>query len=351
MSIKYYVTENKLTSPISYYCRVSASELLDYPDVAKLINAKVSNIPEATALTVLQTLREVVKEQLLAGNTVNLTNFISFVTSIPGKLTNPLDPVPASKLSTLGKVSSTLRDEVRQSAEFERAGYTTKEPSIIQVADFASGLANVLRTTLAYDVFGSNIKFNIADQEQGIFLEDVREQAYAGIGNAKISAVCLTSLIPISEGYANEFTLSVKTKYTESGTIRTTAYKNPVRIEIAPGAGERDIFYSYLDGTNTWFGTITSATVDSGNPHGVVVLRKDQYGVITGKIGTYVDGSQVVYGNEVVISGNGLVSFPATGEVSAFNVTIKNFSQIDALMTKYSGQLIEPIVFYTIAAP
>jgi hypothetical protein len=358
MPIGYYVTENKLTSPVSYFCRTQASEILDFEDVAALINAKDPVVSEAVALIVLNDLRAVVKEQLLAGKTIKLKNFCSFVTGLPAVLASPTDPLPPNALIVNGKVSFTFRDELRVEAEFVREGYTSKEPSIIQVIDAQRNVANTMEEQFPTEIHGDNLKFSLTDEQQGIFTDngvngERRVLIYPSIGKKTVSFINNVVNEVQGTGYRNEYTLTAKTKYTESGSLRITAYSKPIRQRILTDTTIRKQLYSRLDDTNVWFGTLNSCTVSSSDPaYGNLVVRRDTKGVITARMQNYPKyGGTILTGDPITISGNGLVSIPAVGEIVAYAITIANFDQIEALMNKYSGELVEPLMIEDIAAP
>jgi hypothetical protein len=356
MPIGYYVTENKLTSPVSYYCRVAANEILDFQDIAELLNAKNPTVPTVVALSILNDLRTVVKEQLLAGKTVKLTNFCSFVTTLPVKLESPIDPLPSGKLNVTGKISQTMRDEMRNEAEFTREGYTSKEPSIIQEVDIQRQIAGTFEATFPFQIFGSNLKFNQEDPEQGLFLNDgtnneFRVDIYSEIGNTKVSSI-VTREADNATGYFNEFSLQARTKYTETGSLRITSYSKPIRQRVLTSAIIRGLLYSLMDGNNTWFGSLNSSNVSTASAHANLILRRDTLGVITARMQNYQKyGGTVLTGDPVTISGNGLVAIPPIGEVTSFEITISDFSLMNDLMDKYSGELIEPLTIVDVAAP
>jgi hypothetical protein len=358
MPIGYYVTENKLTSPVSYFCRTQANEILDFDDVAALINARDPVISKAVALIVLNDLRAVVKDQLLAGKTVKLKNFCSFVTGLPATLASPIDPLPPNVLTVTGKVSVTFRDELRTDAEFIREGYTSKEPSIIQVVDAQRNVANTMEELFPIEIHGNNLKFLSTDEQQGIFTDngvngERRAVIYPSIGKKTVSFINNVANYIQGTGYRNEYTLTAKTKYTESGSLRVTAYSKPIRQRIPTHATNRNQIYSRLDDTNVWFGTLNSCTVSITDPaYANIVLRRDTQGVITARMQNYPQyGGTIMTGDEITISGNGLVNIPPVGEILKYAITIANFDLIEDLMDKYSGELVEPLTIEDIAAP
>ncbi|MCI5114868.1 MAG: hypothetical protein D3912_08605 [Candidatus Electrothrix sp. AX1] len=86
MPIQYKVVPNYLTNPPSFTARPVPGSTLDYDGLAKQINLHNPTIPVEMAKAVLKATREEVIRQLVAGNTVNLSGFISFVTTLPVRL-------------------------------------------------------------------------------------------------------------------------------------------------------------------------------------------------------------------------------------------------------------------------
>uniref|UniRef100_UPI0040567718 DNA-binding domain-containing protein n=1 Tax=Candidatus Electrothrix sp. TaxID=2170559 RepID=UPI0040567718 len=72
MPVGYYVRENKLTTPPSYYCQTTAEEVLGYDEISELIHTLNPSITAAQANTVLQNLHQVVTEQVADGKSRRL---------------------------------------------------------------------------------------------------------------------------------------------------------------------------------------------------------------------------------------------------------------------------------------
>lgn len=361
MPIGYLVTTNKLTSPVSYYCRVNAIETLDFAEVAALLNEKNPTVPVAVALSILNDLRTVVKEQLLAGKTVNLTNFCSFRTTLPVKLVNPDDPLPENTLNVSGSMSTSMRDEMRVEAEFTREGYTSKEPMVISTVDIQRESRNTFELQYPFRVIGSNMKFDSTDSEQGIFLSDgtdpeERINIYSSIGNGAVNGIITEAFTSQGTGYRNEFSLVAKTKYTANGSIRTTSYQAPVRGRITCDSAHRGQIYSLIDGSNTFFATLNQSDVnnigDQDYAYGELVIRRSTLGDITAFLRNYPQyGGETVTGDSIPVTADGLLVVPPVGQISIYNITIANFSDINTLLDKYAGELIEPLRFDLVAVP
>ena len=98
MPVAYYVRENKLTVPPSYYCQTTAEDTLGYDEIAKLIHVLNPSITAAQAKTVLQNLQQVVTEQVADGKFVKLETFVSFMPRLPVRLDVPTDDIPPEKV-------------------------------------------------------------------------------------------------------------------------------------------------------------------------------------------------------------------------------------------------------------
>lgn len=234
MAVDYNVIENALTSPPTFKCVVAPKTTLNYDEVAIQINLHNPTIPATTARTVLEAFRAEVKLQLLAGNTVKLANFVSFSSSMSGRLDVATDPLPIEPLRINGKISSTLMEECKTEASYNRLGYPTKAPSVVDEFDTNTGIHNLIRAGFGMQVQGKYIGFDQTDSLQGIFLTatDVGANVarQTNISLAEPSRAIAVAVLPtFSEQNSVEMKLSVATKYTVNGSIRATDYSKYIR--------------------------------------------------------------------------------------------------------------------------
>jgi hypothetical protein len=223
MSIGYNVRTNNLTSPPSYRCEAVAASIVDEEDVAALINVYNPSITAALASTVLDALRAVVKQELLAGRSVNLTNFISFVNTLPVKLLLPTDPLPDGKLNVSAKVSTTLKTEMKQEATFTRLGYPVKSPTIISSWDTNTDEVGWIRPGSPYKIAGVDIQFDPADATQGIWVRQYDSGAFLDTKQTNIALNTPSSVIFVPDFTLSEYNdvrILVRTKYTANGELR-----------------------------------------------------------------------------------------------------------------------------------
>ena len=104
MPVTYYVRENKLTTPPSYYCQISAEETLGYDEISELIHILNPTITAAQAKTVLQNFQQVVTEQVADGKCVKLKNFVSFMPRLQVRLDLPTDDIPHDAVKVAAKI-------------------------------------------------------------------------------------------------------------------------------------------------------------------------------------------------------------------------------------------------------
>ncbi|MCI5166573.1 MAG: hypothetical protein D3903_10890, partial [Candidatus Electrothrix sp. GM3_4] len=76
MPVAYYVRENKLTTPPSYYCQTTAEDTLGSDEISERIHILDPSITAAQVKTVLQNLQQVVTEQVADGKFVKLETFV-----------------------------------------------------------------------------------------------------------------------------------------------------------------------------------------------------------------------------------------------------------------------------------
>ncbi|CAK8719341.1 hypothetical protein GKODMF_10905 [Candidatus Electrothrix gigas] len=228
MPIQYKVVPNYLTNPPSFTARPVPGSTLDYDGLAKQINLHNPTIPVEMAKAVLKATREEVIRQLIAGNTVNLSGFISFVTTLPVRLNQPTDNLPPSPVDVKAKPSVVLKQEVTQQTEYVRLPYSEKTPDISAGYDTNTDLPHWIRADCGFCLDGSNIGFDRADPTQGVFLTDAHGQTVqqTNISLNQPSKVIITPDFGVNPAVSPnvEKTIAVRLRYTANGQLRTGEY-------------------------------------------------------------------------------------------------------------------------------
>jgi hypothetical protein len=246
MPIQYKVVPNYLTNPPSYTARPVPQDTLDYDALAEQIHLRNPTIPADTAKAVLEAAREVVISQLADGNTINLSGFVSFVTTLPVRLDHPADDLPPDPVDVKAKPSVVLKEEVTRQAEYVRIPYSEKAPEISAAYDTNTNLADWIRPDHGFRLDGSNIGFDAADPTQGVFLTDADGHI---VRQTRIS-LNEPSKIIITPDFGGESavspniekTIAVRSRYTEHGQLRTGVYAKHLRSTNVVTAQQDKLF-------------------------------------------------------------------------------------------------------------
>lgn len=278
MSVSYNVVPNALTNPPSFTARVESNIIMDYQEMAIQINLHNPTIPVVTAKSVLESFREEVKTQLLNGNTVNLTNFVSFVPTLPVRLNAATDPLPPSSLDIKAKPSATFKTECNQAATYLRLGYPTKDPSIIEATDTNTGLIAYMENGKGFRIDGRNLGFDSTDAILGIFTTDSAglETHQTNISINDPSRIVITAAGALASTSYVETTLTAINKYTENGTLRTGTYARKIRTAVQLGAAEDNLVFCI--GVTTSQVEVTAVSETTGQV--VLVASLNQSNVI-----------------------------------------------------------------------
>lgn len=231
MAIRYNVRQNALTSPPSNRCEVVAATIMGLDQIAEQINIHNPAITAATAKTVLEAFRQEVKTQLLAGNSVNMENFVSFVNTLPVKLVLPTDPLPDGKLNVSAKVSITLKDEMRAEASFVRLGYPVKAPQIVAGWDTNTDTSGWIRSGSPFKIQGVDLGVSLSDADTGVYLvyANGNEIKQSNIASVSPSSIIFVPDYTLPVGSQTDVDIKVYGRYTPAGAIRTFTYENKVR--------------------------------------------------------------------------------------------------------------------------
>jgi alpha-tubulin suppressor-like RCC1 family protein len=226
MPIQYYVVENKLTVPASYTARPSAISNVDIKGICSLINAKNPTITQSMAETCLTLLSSIVEKEILDGNSVTLTNFVSFTASISARLTDYNQMFARTDLNPRFIVSQTFIADVEALASYTRLGVISKVPSIVSATDANTKIEDWIRQGYGLDIKGNNLDFNKDDPEQGVFLSSPAGNTYRveNVAYTTGKRIIAIPTIDQAEGPAGAgsvaYGLEVRSRYTPGGDLR-----------------------------------------------------------------------------------------------------------------------------------
>jgi nucleoid DNA-binding protein len=337
MAVGYQVVANALTNPPSYTCRVVPSKSLGYDEVAAQINLHNPTIPVSTAKTVLEAFREEVKLQLADGNTVNLANFVSFVTTMPVKLASATDSLPSNPISVSAKPSTTFKGEVQQAATYTRLATPVKAPTLNAAFDASTGIDGFCRNGYGLRISGSNLRFNADDSDQGVFLmsqagNDMRQDNISL--NDPSNLIVIPGLDPATQpaGAASvEHVLSVRSKYTDNGTLRSGGYSKKMRTTNVISDTNKKLFV-------TGAATSGPAVVKtySGSTVNCRILAQVQ---TTGELTLAIAPLSGSFGQAMTVAANG--DFVLAGLAANVTVTVTDWEALAAAAQSYGRYFVE----------
>jgi hypothetical protein len=228
---------NLLTNPKSYKARIMPRVTMDYAAVAEAIAARNPNFSAVAVETILRELREEVRIQLNNGNAVVLKDFCSFKTTANVRLETPSSPMPppGSSLMTTISASRTLRDDVRTGASYEKLPATEKAPVITSIVDTHYNLPDVITAFFIMDVVGSNLQIGPDIEGSKVTITGSRNGEYnpTVFPERKPSRILFSAnQSSQTDPWNNEWQVSVTTRYTENGSLRTGTYNRYLRAPL-----------------------------------------------------------------------------------------------------------------------
>lgn len=344
MSINYGVRQNALTTPPSNTCVVEPKDIFGYDEISAAINGKNPTLPVATIATVIQALKDEIIVQLLAGNTVKFENFVSFVTTLPGKLALPTDPADKNKLQIIAKIAPLYKEELRMAAELVRTGYPVKGPQIVAAFDTNLDMQNFIETGRPFKIIGANFAFDPSDTEQGVFTTTtagVTTRQTNIAQNLPSGIIIIPAANVITDGGKVDVTVTVKTRYTQNGLIKTGTLVNRVR-GLHSGS---NVLFGMSGGSNPV--EYTAAGLSSGDRFVFVAnLRPDNNVEIS--VGLFANPG--LFGAAVVMTEENVGYTISTGEETPQEFTVE-ISNLELLKTNLllSGRYMQDVSAYAAA--
>jgi hypothetical protein len=236
-SIQWRPEVNALTTPQSYSIRFVARRSAGLDDIASDIALRHPNFNKADILTILRSEDEAILARLLNGEQVTKEGSFSWFPSFTGRLDSPDDPLPplAECLHISTRVSPPFLASFRQEAKTERLPMSKKVPLISTAEDTLLGLKDVLNPAGVLLLTGDDLSF---DQETGGG-ECVIEGTQSGrtvqsrLIRVEQSEILLMPDAPAqAHPWNNEYTVSISTRYSEHGTLRTGTYGRMLRSPL-----------------------------------------------------------------------------------------------------------------------
>jgi hypothetical protein len=228
---------NALTTPQSYRILHLPSGTARRKDIAADIALRHPHFSKADILTILNAEDEAIQARLLNGEQVTKEGSFSWYLSFTGRLNSPDEPLPPlDKCLQLNvRISPPFLAAIRQNAQTERLPMEKKLPLLSTAQDTLLALKEVLNPAGALQLTGTDLYF---DHKQGTG-ECVLEGTQSGrtvqtrLLKVEDSEIMLMPDIPAqAHPWNNEYKVSVSTRYSEHGSLRTGTYSRMLRSPL-----------------------------------------------------------------------------------------------------------------------
>ncbi|MFN3683206.1 MAG: DUF4469 domain-containing protein [Fimbriimonadaceae bacterium] len=169
--MKYYVTKNKLTNPVSYSAYVPRETRFTLADAAKRL-VDSTTLTQSDIRAVLTGFVELLKEELVRGSYVTLDGMATFHPSIRVKLADENQPLPGdAKLMVKVRVSPSLTKHVRTQATLERTDPPNLVPDVRSVT-VVNGTPTALGANAVLTIRGRRLTFDPSKADEGVYLRN-----------------------------------------------------------------------------------------------------------------------------------------------------------------------------------
>ena len=229
---------NGMTTPQSWRILAVPRNSAGIEDIAADIARQHPNFSKADILTILRAEDKAVQARLLNGEQVTKEGSWSWFVSFTGRLDSPDDPLPPLDqcLRVNTRISPPFTKALRQAAHTERLPVRTKLPMINTARDALLGLDNVLNPDGLLQLAGRQLTFAPKQPDCQCVIKGTESGSAVQTRFAKIedSEILLMPDIPAqSQPWNNEYTVSVRTRYSPHGTLRTGIYRKMLRSPLS----------------------------------------------------------------------------------------------------------------------
>lgn len=228
---------NALTTPQSYRILYLPRTVLGTADVATLMAKALPNYSEEEFKTFITLHNQIIAETLSTGGQVTEENDFTYSLSFTGRLDSPDDPLPPLDecLHIRIHASQPLTEAVRQAAQTERLPEEKKLPLISTAQDTVLGLKDVLNPAGLLQLTGTDMSFDRSQADAGCVIEGTQsgKTVQTRFGKIEDSEIIVMPDIPAqAHPWNNEYTVSVSTRYSGHGTLRTGTYSRMLRSPL-----------------------------------------------------------------------------------------------------------------------
>jgi hypothetical protein len=341
---------NGMTTPQSWRILAVPRNSAGIEDIAADIALQHPNFSKADILTILRAEDKAVQARLLNGEQVTKEGSWSWFVSFSGRLDHPNDPLPPLDecLRVHVRISPPFAKAIRRAAHTERLPVREKLPVISTARDTLLGLKNVLNPDGLLQLRGRNLAF---DPQQpgcqcvikGTESSSTVQSRFVRIEN---SGIMLMPDIPAqSWPWNNEYTVSVTTRYTAHGTLRTGTCGQMLRSPLTvSGLGQPDPPETGIltGSTASPYVSVIGGSVTADEMLRIqAVLDQRKKVLLLSLLDMQEEGRS---GPTVPVSANGECTLPgfSGSAVSSLSVRVNDYAALKKMIrSSYGGRLVD----------
>ena len=345
MTVEWRPERNALTTPPSTRARVIPKDSIGYTGLSERIVQKNPVCSAEQAEAVLRSKDEVIQELLLDGYQVTLENAFTYHISITGRMDASDDPLPPdSMVNVQVHASRPFVEKVRQKAVLERLAPEKKVPLIAGAKDTMLDLHDVLNPDGVLRLSGTDLDFDPKAGTGECVLEGTRngravQTRFAMISNALILVVPVIPAQP--DPWNNEYRVSVSTRYTARGSLRTGTYERLLRTPLAVTVGNDNGILSGAEAN-----PLVRVTGGEVNAESVQVRIQAALNSLDGEL--YFNlldmNERGTAGDAVRIPDNGVYTLPgfAGSDLAALEVSVDRYAILHTkIREEYTGRMAD----------
>lgn len=342
---------NAMTTPKSYVPRPVPRAVLGNNELAARMEQRNPLYTETLVKSFFTDLADELREQLINGNQITLTDLFTCHITFTGRLDSPDDPLPPLDecLHVRLYPSKRLVDEVRKTAKTERLPMEKKLPLITTAQDTLLELKDVLNPAGALQLTGDDLFFDRTKPGAGeCVLEGTRNGKTVQSRFIKIEAseIIFMPDIPAQDAlWNNEYTVSVSTRYSEHGTLRTGTYSQMLRTPLAWDGLSHEGGIGILTGSaDVPYVTIEGGTVSTNETLRIQVILDLRADALLFSLLDMKEGGAA--GAAMTVTENGNITLQGfTGSaVSSMSMIVHEYAALkDLIRNSYGGRLVDVV--------
>jgi len=342
---------NALTTPPSYRLLfVSRGTVGDAQLVAEIAAAN-PNFNEEAVRTILNSRKEIILQHVLNGEQVVEEDFDTITIGITGRLEEPEDPPPPVEKCTHVRIhpAPSFVTKFHHSARLERLPMEQKLPLINTAQDTLLELKNVLNPQGLLQLTGHDLLFDRKKGTGECVIAGTRSgrTVQTRFGKIEQSEVIIMPDVPTQDApWNNEYTVSISTRYSVHGTLRTGTYNRMLRTPLLwdglPHEGGRGV----LTGSAVVpYVTIESGVISANTSLRLQVMFDAQEDRLLLSLLDMNEGGAV--GTAVPATANGTFTLQgySGSAVSSMSLIVHEYDALKEMVrNNYSGRLVDIIV-------